>query len=351
MTTTTKTLQPGEAVTVRNGTGTSTPASVTIAPGDAYDISAAAGSPPPPPPPPPSGLWFAPPPITIPPDAKTYTGSGSLSAFLASIPAGGFGVLDYDGEIKENVSVTFRNGVMIYAKPGRRPWVRGDFRVRGGDLWKIWGLSVTFPEAAASDHVVDIKAGAGWEFAYGEVCKANCYTLIHPTGSVRNWRFHHLWVHDNLGVSSHDGNQDHGFYVSAPIANQNGRVDHCLVENMPRGRNIKCGGASSGSTIGGIEFDHNTLRLGHGPSNGQVSNGATDTRWHDNVLIDSGKSTSLTDGSGSKLGNTYSGNWSDRTTGPNSANFKDAGGNVVKSAATLADYAVNGAAGKGHLAP
>lgn len=298
--------------------------------------------------PPADGPWF----LwqgTIPGGAKYYTGSGSLGSFLSGLSAGAVGVLDYDGEHTENITATLKDGITVLPGPARRPWLNGDLHLSCGQTATIYGLSVKYPNAPESDHVLDVKAGS-INFGYAEVAYANCYTLIHPTGSVKNWRFHHLWVHDNLGVSSHDGNQDHGFYCSAPTTGQNGQIDHCLIENMPRGRNIKIGGASSGSAIGGIVVDKCTLKLGHGPSNGQVSNGATDTHWTNLVLIDSGASTNLTDGSGSGTGSNYSGCWSDKTTGPNSSHFSDAGGNSVKSASTLADYTANGAAGKGHLA-
>lgn len=299
------------------------------------------------PPPPPTGSWFAYP-GTIPAGSKTYTGSGSLGAFLAGLTPGQVGVLDFDGVIKEQVSVTLKDGIVVLPGLGRRPWLEGDLRLSCGKLATVYGLSVKFPAAPSADHVLDYKAGS-LDFGYAEVAFANCYTLIHPTGSAHDWRFHHLWVHDNLGVASHDGNQDHGFYVSAPLADQKGVIDHCLIENMPRGRNIKVGGASAGSAIGGVLIHHNTLRLGHGPSNAQVSNGATNIRFDNNVLIDSGKATSLTDGTGSGTGSTYSGNYSDRPTGPNSAHLKDMGGNVVKPAANLMDFVLNGKSGKGHL--
>jgi hypothetical protein len=300
------------------------------------------------PPPPSSGSWFAyPGPI---PAGKSYDGKSSLATFLKSLPAGGVGILDYDGDRVENVSVSLQTGVKVYAAAGRRPWVRGTFTISGGNSWSIYGLSVHYPEISGSGHMLTVSAGSGWEFAYGEVAYANCYTLIHPADTIANWRVHHCWVHDNLGVSSHDGYQDHGFYCSAPSASQNGRIDHCLIENMPRGRNVKIGTSGSAGTPGNITVDKCTLRLGHGPSNGQVSNGATNDHFTNCVLIDSGSSTNLTAKSSPGTGSTYSGNWSDETTGPNNSNLKDAGGNVVKARTTLMDYAANGAAGKGHLA-
>jgi hypothetical protein len=330
-------LSPGDSVDV-NGTNLAT----TPTPTGVHIVSGAAA-------PPPAGSWFAYP-GTVPAGAKTYNGQTSLAAFLTGLAAGQTGVLDYDGVRTENVSVTLKDGIVVVPAPGRRPWLKGDLHLSCGKLATIAGLSVRYDTAPSSDHVLDVKAGS-IDFGYAEVAFANCYTLIHPTGTIHDWRFHHLWVHDNLGVSTHDGNQDHGFYCSAPVAAQNGQIDHCLIENMPRGRNIKIGAASGGTPIGGIVVHHNTLRLGHGPSNSQVSNGATNCSYHDNVLIDSGAATNLTDGSGSGTGSTYANNWSDEKTGPNTSHLKDTGGNVVKARAILMDYSANGQAGKGHLAP
>jgi hypothetical protein len=157
-------------------------------------------------------------------------------------------------------------------------------------------------------------------------------------------------VHDNPGISSHDGNQDHGFYCSAENPNQNVTVDHCLIENMPRGRNIKIGGPSLGNPIGGITISKCTLKNGQGPSNAQVSNGATGIIFDRLVLIDSGASTNLTSGGGAGPDSIYTNCWGDETVGPNNSTLRDGGGNVVKSRATLLDYTANGNAGKGHLA-
>lgn len=273
----------------------------------------------------------------------------SLAAAIAALPIGGTLILDYDGVRREDIKVTVRTGVRVLSAPGRRPWVQGDVRIQG-DGWWVAGLSVEYPDSPASDHVVDTSSGLGWRFSHAEVRNAHCYTLIHPTGTIRDWRYDHLWVHDNYGSTSHTDVQDHGFYVSAPVANQNGRIDHCLIENMTRGRDIKVGSAGGGPTIGGITIDHCTMRVGLGPSNLQFSNGAGDNTVDSCVFIDSGASTAITEGSGAHTGNVYRNCWADRKVGPASANVKDGGGNTVKSASLL-DYAANGAAGKGHLAP
>jgi hypothetical protein len=301
------------------------------------------------PPPPSTGLWFeytGPLPATY----KKWDGATSLGAALLSLTSGQTLVLDFNGVRKENINITLKDNVTILPMPGKRAWLDGSLRISGGNNVKFYGLNVKWTSADPSGHMVKYDGGSV-DFGHAEIAHAACYTLMRPGQAIHDSRFHHLWIHDNPGVSSHDGNQDHGFYCSAENPNQNVIIDHCLIEDMPRGRNVKIGGPSSGGAIGGIKVTKCTLRLGHGPSNGQVSNGATNNKFEYCVLIDSGKSTSLTEGGGSGGGNTYSFNASDRITGPNSSNFKDGGGNINNVATdNLLDYAKQGAAGRGHLA-
>lgn len=289
-------------------------------------------------------------PTKPPAGAKTYTGSGSLAGFLAGLSAGATAVLDF-GTVKESVNVALKDGVKVWAAPGARPWLDGPLRISGGKGTQLWGLNNRWTGADAGGHMVKLDGGS-IDYGHCEVAHASCYTLLRPGQTLTNSRIHHVWCHDNPGVSSHNANQDHGLYCSAENTSQNLLIDHCLVEDMPRGRNIKVGGPSSGGgAIGGITIRRSTLRRGYGPSNGQVSNGATGIVWEGLVLIDSKASTNLTSGSGAGSGSVYRGCASDKATGPNSSTLKDGGGNVRKTVAQLSDYAAMGAAGFGHLAP
>lgn len=295
--------------------------------------------------------------ITPPPGAVYYNGSSSLAAALTALPTGGTLVLDYNGVRTENINVLVNGGITVQNAPGKRPWVNGEVRIRCAsdtNTAKFYGLSIRWDTPSASGHMLKLDGGS-IEWAYSEITQqgnsVGCYTLLRPGQTLKNWRIHHCWIHHNPGVSSHNGNQDHGLYMSGETANQNGRVDHCLIEEMPRGRNIKIGGPSGGGgAIGGIRIDHCTLRKGHGPSNGQVSNGTTNTTWENLLLMDSGASTNLTDGSGSAPGNIYRNCKGDSTVGPNTTNFDDAGGNTNNvSVGTLGDFETQGGLGYGHL--
>lgn len=298
--------------------------------------------------------FYTRPAMTIPAGAITYDGTTSLGAALTALPAGGTLVLDYDGSRVENVDVALADNATILNADGRSPWLDGSLRISAGEGVRVYGLNVKWTTPDPGGHMVKVDGGSP-EWAYSEVTipgAAGCYTLMRPGQAIHDWRVHHCWIHDNPGVASHDGNQDHGLYIDADNPTQHGLVDHCLIENMPRGRNVKIGGPSSGTTIGLVTIQTCTLRTGYGPSNGQVSNGAQDTTWDHLLLIDSGATTALTDGSGSGPGNVYTDCKADRPVGEDTANFADGGGNVGNVAvATLEDYATQGAAGYGHLAP
>lgn len=300
------------------------------------------------PPPPTTGRWFDCS-VAVPAGAKVYTGAGSLGAVLKALKAGETLVLDFDHVVSESINIALADGVTILPAPLARPWLDGPLRISGGKGVRFYGLNVKWTNADSGGHMVKLDGGS-IDYAYAELAHAACYTLLRPGQAIHDTRIHHLWVHDNPGIGSHDGNQDHGIYCSAENPAQNVVIDHCLVEDMPRGRNIKIGGPSGGGgAIGGITVRKSTLLLGHGPSNAQVSNGATGIVFEDLILIDSGKSTALTVGSGAGPGSTYARCVADRTVGPNNAQLRDAGGNIVVPVSGI-DFAVQGRAGRGHLA-
>jgi hypothetical protein len=270
---------------------------------------------------------------------------------MSSLPAGGFLLLQGSWTKKESVDVALRDGVTIYAPRGSRPWLDGPLRISGGSGWRIIGLNNRWTGPDPSGHMVKLDGGSGF-YGYNEVdgSGGGLYTLVRPGQSLTSSEIAYCYIHDNPGVSSHGGNQDHGIYVDVSSTNARIRIDHNLVQGMPRGRNIKIGNPSSGSSFGGIEVDHNTLRTGYGPSNGQVSNGARDTVWHHNVLIDSGDTTALTEGPGAAAGNLYRDNVADRAVGPNTSSFRDGGGNRSLPLSALTDAAAMGRLGLGYLA-
>jgi hypothetical protein len=340
-------LNSGQAytfsITARNGVGTG-PAATTnsVTPTAGVVVT------------PTTGEFWEMPTYTVPAGATYYSGSGSLGTAMAAVPTNGWLILDYTGTKTEDINIPLRDGVRIYAAAGKRPRLDGLCRISAGNLTRIWGLDVANSSPAIDDHVVKLDGGSpDWGYSRCWLPGPGCYTIMRPGQTARDWRIHHSWIYNNPGVSSHDGNQDHGFYCSGTVSGANGLIDHCFIDNTPRGRGIKIGGSSSSNpATGDIEVRHCTVRKNYGPSNIQTSYGAVNCNVHHNILIDSGRDTSLTTGPGSGGGNVYHDNKSDRVAGDDTSQFNDTGGNVNNvSVATLQDFAAQGRAGFGHLAP
>jgi hypothetical protein len=306
----------------------------------------------------PNTYWHVPQ-YEVPAGAKFWNGSTSLDAALTSLTSGQTLILDFDATKVEKVDVNLAPNVKIRAAAGKRPIIDGTFRIGrdSGTGWSVWGLDIAYKtDVVAGDHMLKLDGGSGdWGYSRCWMPGPNgCYTLVRPGQEVHDWRFHHSWVHDNPGFNTgHTNVQDHCFYISGNeyAADQNGLVENCLVEDAPRGRNIKLGSSSSGAaTIGGITIRKCTLRNGQGPSNGQCSNGGRNTIWENLVLIDSGDPSNLTDG-GDISGNIYRNCRGDGSpVGENTAGFRDAGGNATLSVAALSDYVAMAKLGFGHLA-
>lgn len=310
----------------------------------------------PPPPEPPStapgssGPWFL---YTaaIAAVTKSYRGTqdGKLGSWLAALPKGAVGLLDFDTILGESFDITLADGVQVYAAPGKRPWVDGGIRLRSAGHSRLFGLSSTWSKGPTDGHMVKLDGGS-IDYGHCELRDFAGYTLLRPGQTLHDSEIHHVWAHDNPGPHG-DQNQDHAVYASGENPAQALRIHHSLLERTPHGRGVKIGGPSAGAAIGGIVVDHCTLADNGGPSNGQVSNGATKTDWHHLVLIGSGKPTALTEGANAGPGNTYHDNVADRPAGPGTANFKASGPNLQLSLTELRDYAWMGQRGYGHLAP
>lgn len=291
---------------------------------------------------------------------KLFTGGSSLASAIGGLASGDTLILRTNSVFNESFDLVLPSNVTIMNDAGFRPWVNGAVRLRcssssAASGAKVYGLNVKWTSPDPSGHMVKLDGGA-IDFAFCEVTQkgnsAGCFTLLRPGQTLVNSQVRNVWCHDNPGVSSHDGNQDHLVYADTDALNANLLIHHNLLRGAPRGRDIKIGGPSAGAAFGGIKVYCNTLYTGYGPSNGQVSNGCQDTEWHHNILIDSGAGTNLTNGTGAGPRNTYHHNLGDRpNVGPNVSTFSDTGGNVGgRSLAYLTAYDARGAEGFGHLA-
>jgi hypothetical protein len=245
------------------------------------------------------------------------------------------------------ISSGLKDNIVICNAPGVRPTIlNGLVTMEGGFGWRWLGIDIRYPSPPASSHIAKFDGGSRWEVAYCRVYETQCFTLARVGRGATNWRCHHMRVDDNLPANG--TNQDHCFYVDPEVIAQNGRIDHCIISDSPNGRGVKIGGPSSGGAIGGVRVDHNTIHHCTGPSAVQVSNGATNCVIENNVVWACGP-TSFTDGPGSLGGNLYRNNATD-VPADNTANLRDAGGNVIRTLAQLQDATLMASQGYGHLA-
>ena len=171
--------------------------------------------------------------------------------------------------------------ITVVAAPGSTPVLRGLLWLRNADYWSFRGLNVTWSRSASSDqHMVKFDGGTGWSFTDAEVSDARSYAAILVTGDAEDWKLSRLFVHGTQ--RTHGENQDHLIYVSS---SDGGVIERCLLTDSPNGRAIKIGPPDdSDEQVGGVTVRYNTMYDNLGPSNIQLSRGASDNRIYRNIM-------------------------------------------------------------------
>ncbi len=177
---------------------------------------------------------------------------------------------------------TAANPIRVEAAPGERPVLEGLLWTTGAHYWTFDGLNVTWNSAnKAGEHMVKFKDGEGWRFTNAEVWGARSFAAILVSGASSGWSLDHLYVHDTY--RSNGTNQDHLIYVNT--YKLGGTIERSVLSNSENGRAVKVG-PSSGSTtpIGGVNIRYNTMFNNLGPSNVQLSYGATGNVVYRNIM-------------------------------------------------------------------
>lgn len=173
--------------------------------------------------------------------------------------------------------------IHVVAAPDSDPLIRGLLWLRNADYWRVSGINVTWSsDNSESDHMVKFDGGRNWSFTDAEVWKARSYAAILVTGDARHWSLTDLFVHSTQ--RTHSNNQDHLIYVSSSIGG--GLIEHCLLIDSPNGRGIKIGPPDNNDQpVGNVVIRYNTFYDNRGPSNIQLSQGATRNRIYRNILV------------------------------------------------------------------
>lgn len=172
--------------------------------------------------------------------------------------------------------------VIVRAAPGERPVIEGLLWLKYASYWTFDGINVTWSARnKRNEHMVKFREMTGWRFTNAEVWGARSYAAILVSGVSSNWRIDHCYVHDTY--KSNGTNQDHLIYVNTIALG--GVIERNVLANSPNGRAVKVGPPSGSTTpIGGVTIRYNTMFLNAGPSNVQLSYGASRNVIYRNLM-------------------------------------------------------------------
>lgn len=196
----------------------------------------------------------------------------------------------YKGKIELNKNKakkgTPSSPIIVKAFPGERPVIEGLLWLTWGpDYWIFDGINVTWDNTIGKkgDHMVKFT-GKGWKFTNAEVWGAKSYAAIQISGNATDWTLSHLKIHDTYATN--EKNQDHLIYVSNA---SNGIIERNILYNSPNGRAIKLGLPTDGGAVpSNVIIRYNTMYNNMGPSNVQLSYGASNNQIYRNIMVKSG---------------------------------------------------------------
>lgn len=178
--------------------------------------------------------------------------------------------------------------ITVKAAQGERPVLAGLLWLTNADYWTIDGLNVTWNNANTADqYMVKLSNGNGWRLTNSEIWGARSYAAVLVAGEPNEWSIDHNYIHDTY--KSNGPNQDHLVYVSGGMGA--GTITRNVIANSPNGRGLKIGPQAGGAqAIGDVAVSYNTFYNNTGPSNIQLSYGATNNAIFKNIFVKSGAS-------------------------------------------------------------
>jgi hypothetical protein len=287
----------------------------------------------------------------------TYTVSAgaSLSTAVSKLQPGDTLIVGngaYSGTLSASPSGTLTAPITIKAAAGANPVLTGLVRLSGANYVTWDNIDVKWPSSATSaDHMFKMTDGTGWRVTNSDIGGAHSYAGILVAGTPSKWSIDHNIIHDTY--QSNDINQDHLIYVNGGTGG--GTIERNIFTNSANGRGVKIGPPSSSSSpIGNVIIRYNTFYNNTGPSNIQLSYGASGNTIYRNIMVKSGGANITAfnlNGTGNKAYDNIG--WDSTKVGEFGGGLSDGGGNqhVDPSLSTTTWQVASAYASYGRYAP
>lgn len=226
------------------------------------------------------------------------TAAGTLDApwrtFQTSLPrlAPGDTLVARGGTYTEAVSATVQPATAaakttVVAYTGERPVISGKLWIIHGDYWTLDGINVTWgPGPGPSDQMVRFPHSSFWRLTHSELWGAHSTAALGINADQHGFYVDQNYIHDTY--PSNNDQQDHLIYCEADALygpGNTGVIERNILAGSPNGRAVKIGkGSGSTAPTGGITVRYNTMVDNRGPSQIQLSYGATGNLIYRNIF-------------------------------------------------------------------
>jgi hypothetical protein len=178
--------------------------------------------------------------------------------------------------------------VTVQAKSGEQVTIKGLVHLSGAHHWTLDGINVMWDTALVADqnnHMVKMTDSNNWTWTKSEFSYANAYSAFLISGGS-GWKLTYSFLHDSIPVAAHSVNQDHLVYIAS--GSGGGTIERNIFKGSPNGRGIKIGPPDPSTTpIGNVVVRYNTFYDNQGPSNVQLSYGASNNQIYRNIFVKS----------------------------------------------------------------
>jgi hypothetical protein len=178
--------------------------------------------------------------------------------------------------------------VIVKAKNTENVTVNGLLHLSGANYWYIDGVNVSWDDNLTTDqnnHMAKMIDGIGWRWTNSRFSNSMAYSAL-LVSDGQGWEISGNVFENARPVPGHGVNQDHLLYISSGLGG--GVVKRNIFSGSQNGRGIKIGPPDASTTpLGNIQILYNTFYNNLGPSNIQLSYGASNNLIERNIFLKS----------------------------------------------------------------